>query len=115
MIEDGAYQNPALWMSDGWALLQREQWTHPLYWQVDEQGWREFTLGGLRDLAPLQPVCHISYYEADAYALWAGKRLPTDSEMECLLAELPVNGNFCYNDILNPAPAQDTGQWYGDL
>ena len=114
-IEDGAYQNPALWMSDGWALLQREQWTHPLYWQVDEQGWSEFTLGGLRDLDPLQPVCHISYYEADAYARWAGKRLPTESEMECLLAELPVNGNFCDNDSLHPAPAQDTGQWYGDL
>ncbi len=114
-MEDGGYRNPALWLSDGWALIQREGWTHPLYWSANDDGWNEYTLGGMRTLNPHQPVCHLSFYEADAYARWAGKRLPLESELECMLAELPVSGNFCDSDLLHPAPAKHGGQWYGDL
>ena len=114
-IEDGGYRNPALWLADGWALIQRENWSHPLYWQSEDGDWQEFSLAGLRKLDPIQPVCHISYYEADAYARWAGKRLPLESELESLQAEQPLQGNFRDNDILHPAPAAENGQWVGDL
>ena len=111
-INDGGYRNPALWLADGWALLQREAWTTPLYWQGNEQ---QFTLGGMRTLNPHEPVCHLSYYEADAYARWAGKRLPLEAELETLLAEQPIQGNFLDSDRLHPAPADGSGQWFGDL
>lgn len=114
-IADGGYKNPALWLSDGWALIQRENWSHPLYWQRPESGWDQFTLGGMRTLNPHEPVSHISFYEADAYARWAGKRLASESELESMLAEVPVTGNFCDSDRLHPAAAEDSGQWYGDL
>lgn len=114
-IDDGGYANPALWLSDGWALIQREGWHHPLYWQQDESSWIQFTLGGMRALNLHEPVCHISFYEADAYARWAGKRLPLESELEILLAEYPVTGNFADSEQFHPAPAGDTGQWFGDL
>ena len=114
-IEDGGYGDPALWLSDGWALIQREGWRHPLYWQQIDGGWMQFTLGGLRELNPHEPVCHLSFYEADAYARWAGKRLPLESELETLLAGQPVTGNFADSELLHPAPAGGAGQWYGDL
>jgi len=114
-IEDGAYDDPALWLSAGWALIHREGWRHPLYWQQVDRCWKQFTLGGLRGLNPHGPVCHLSFYEADAYARWAGKRLPLESELETLLAEQPVTGNFADSGLLHPAPASDGGQWYGDL
>lgn len=114
-IDDGGYDDPALWLSDGWALIHREGWRHPLYWQHTDGVWRQFTLGGLRELNPHEPVCHISFYEADAYARWAGKRLPLESELETLLAEQPMTGNFAGSDLLHPSPAGDQGQWYGDL
>ncbi len=114
-VGDGGYEDPALWLSDGWALIQREGWRHPLYWGRQDGDWTQFTLGGLRMLDPHEPVCHLSFYEADAYARWAGKRLPLESELETLLAEHPVAGNFADDDLLHPAPAGDAGQWYGDL
>jgi len=114
-IEADGYQNPALWLADGWALLQCEAWRNPLYWKRDGDHWTQFTLGGRRHLSVNEPVCHISYYEADAYARWAGKRLPLESELEVFLAEQPVHGNFACSDLLHPSPAGDAGQWYGDL
>jgi len=114
-IEADGYQDPALWLADGWALLQQEAWQHPLYWKRDGGGWREFTLGGTRELVDIAPVSHISYYEADAYARWAGKRLPLESELETLFADQQVQGNFVDSDFLHPAPASNAGQWYGDL
>lgn len=114
-IQDGAYSNPALWLADGWAWLQNEQIHHPLYWQKRDNEWMQFTLGGLRELNPHEPVCHISYYEAEAYAHWAGKRLATESELECKLAQQPLEGNFVEADFLQPCPAGARGQWYGDL
>ena len=114
-IEAGGYDQPALWLADGWALLQREGWRAPLYWEVRDGRRMEFTLGGMRELCAEQPVCHLSYYEADAYARWAGKRLPLEAELECELARHPVKGNFGDGDCLHPAPAGADGQWFGDL
>jgi dimethylhistidine N-methyltransferase len=81
-IEAGGYQTPALWLSDGWARVREEGWTAPLYWRRDDEGWRELTLAGLAPLDLEAPALHVSYYEADAYATWAGKRLPTEAEWE---------------------------------
>jgi len=114
-MADGGYREPALWLSDGWALINREHWHCPLYWGPGEVPDRQFTLGGPRDLDLHEPVCHLSYYEADAYARWAGKRLPREEELELVLAAQPLAGNFLENDLLHPAPAGVDGQWYGDL
>jgi ergothioneine biosynthesis protein EgtB len=81
-IDDGGYQNPQYWLADGWTLLQQQQWQGPLYWRGDAQQPLEFSLYGLQARAADQPVCHISGYEADAYANWAGARLPTEQEWE---------------------------------
>lgn len=81
-IDAGGYQDPALWLSEGWDWLQAQGRTHPLYWQRGAQGWHEFTLGGLQPLDGHAAVSHVSYYEADAYARWARARLPTEAEWE---------------------------------
>ncbi len=79
-MADGGYQNPLLWLSDGWSAVQNSSWRAPLYWMGEEDGWEVFTLSGLREVDPAEPVCHVSYYEADAFARWSGVRLPTEFE-----------------------------------
>ena len=115
-VRDGGYDEPRLWLADGWALINERGWRHPLYWEREEGGWREFTLGGLRPLHPDQPVCHISYYEADAYARWSGRRLPLEAELELALeAQSPESGHFLDRGLFHPQPAEPAGQWFGDL
>ncbi len=81
-MADGGYTKPSLWLSDGWAFVTAEEWNAPGYWQLIDGAWFSMTLGGLRPVDPALPVCHISYYEADAFARWAGKHLPSEAEWE---------------------------------
>ncbi len=93
-IEDGGYRRPELWLSAGWAQVQAESWEAPLYWMRRDGGWHVFTLAGLCPLEPAQPVCHVSYFEADAYATWAGARLPTEAEWEVASRSGSSEGDF---------------------
>ncbi len=93
-VNDGGYRRPELWLSLGWAQVQQERWTSPLYWLRRDDQWHEFSLAGLHALEPNLPVCHLSYFEADAYARWAGCRLPTEFEWETHAAALSMEGNF---------------------
>jgi ergothioneine biosynthesis protein EgtB len=103
-IGDGGYHRPELWLSDGWSTVQAEGWEHPLYWLADGAEWQEFTLGGPTPLNPAQPVCHLSYYEADAYARWAHERLPTEAEWEVAASGHPAVGHFLDQTKLHPTP-----------
>ncbi len=86
-IEDGGYREPAHWLSDGWDWLQGHELAAPLYWLPRDDGWQEFSLSGPHPLLPQAPVCHLSFYEADAYARWAGARLPSEAEWEVAAPE----------------------------
>jgi ergothioneine biosynthesis protein EgtB len=81
-VQAGGYRRPELWLSDGWALSRRERWRAPLYWEESGGAWSEYTLGGMEPLDPESPVCHVSYFEADAFARWRRARLPTEAEWE---------------------------------
>jgi ergothioneine biosynthesis protein EgtB len=120
-MEDGGYENPLLWLSEGWATVQQEEWQAPLYWEKRDGRWWMMTLSGLREVDPAEPVCHVSYFEADAYARWADARLPTEAEWEVAAQDVPVEGNFVESGLYHPAPlaTSTTGgklaQMYGDV
>jgi len=113
-VDDGGYRRPELWLSDGWAAVNEQRWTAPLYWREEDGSWSVFTLAGRRRLDSDEPVCHVSYYEADAYARWAGARLPTETEWEAVAADRPVTGNFLDPSHPHPRP-QTADTFYGDV
>jgi ergothioneine biosynthesis protein EgtB len=120
-VDDGGYRRAELWLSDGWDAVRSRGWQGPLYWRGEAGDRREFTLHGLHPLSLDAPVCHVSYYEADAYANWGGARLPTEAEWEVAAAQQEVAGNFAAGRTPVPRPAPDGGpphgllQPYGDV
>jgi len=118
-MADGGYARPELWLSDGWDVRTAQGWESPYYWERTDGTWRVFTLGGLLPIALDEPVCHVSYYEADAYARWANARLPSEAEWERAAANLPVGGNLVERGRYHPDIAPDAGnqvsQMFGDV
>lgn len=117
-MADGGYERPELWLSDGWKSVCELGWRAPLYWQADGDRWMQYTLSGLRPVVPDEPVCHVSYYEADAYARWAGARLPTEEEWELVATGAVVEGNLLEDGEFHPVPCASPHpvvQLYGDV
>ena len=121
-IDDGGYQRPELWLSDGWKAAQEHGWCAPLYWKsIDDGPWQVFTLHGMRPLPLDESVVHVSYYEADAYARWANACLPREAAWEFAAQALPIVGNFVERQRYHPdsPPAPDSHdqllQMYGDV
>ena len=121
-IEAGGYKRPEFWLSLGWITVNEQRWPAPLYWMKRDNGWWNFTLSGLRPVDENEPVTHISYFEADAYANWAGARLPTEFEWERAAADLPMEGNFVESETFHPQPChrhladdQHLHQMFGDV
>ena len=112
-IDDGGYADSNLWLSDGWARITTDGWNRPLYWSEDLES--EFTLGGLRSIDEHAAVSHVSYYEADAFARWAGARLPTEFEWELAAADKKMGGNLLESGFWQPAAANESSQLFGDV
>ncbi|HYD68572.1 ergothioneine biosynthesis protein EgtB [Azospirillum sp.] len=121
---DGGYRTPTLWLSDGWAAAQGQGWEAPGYWRRRDGGWHVMTLSGELPVDPAAPVCHVSFYEADAFARWSGGRLPTEAEWEVAAAGLPPAGDMAGNTLgsgaLRPRPGPPVpdgvpAQMFGDV
>jgi ergothioneine biosynthesis protein EgtB len=120
-IENGGYARAEFWLSLGWITVNEQRWQAPLYWVKRDGVWWNFTLSGFRPVDESEPVTHVSYFEADAYANWAGARLPTEFEWEHAASDCPVEGNFVENEAFHPQPAagltqgRDLHQMFGDV
>lgn len=117
-IHDDAYEKPELWLSDGWSTIKARKWQAPLYWEQRDGSWWHMTLHGMQPVDPDAPVCHVSLFEADAFARWAGKRLPTEAEWEVVACNQDIAGNLRDSGFLQPVAAPNTAgiqQLYGDV
>jgi ergothioneine biosynthesis protein EgtB len=120
-IEDGGYRRPELWLSAGWDLVTARDWRAPLYWELIDGAWQTFTLHGMAPVEPNTPACHVSFFEADAFARWAGARLPTEAEWEIAVRDAPREGNFLESGALHPLALREPSagaaiaQVFGDV
>jgi ergothioneine biosynthesis protein EgtB len=120
-IEDNGYNRPEFWLSLGWTTVNEQRWNAPLYWTKRDGAWWNFTLSGFRPVDQSEPVTHVSYFEADAYANWAGARLPTEFEWERASLNCPIEGNFVEDETFHPRPMRRSGkdrqlyQMFGDV
>jgi ergothioneine biosynthesis protein EgtB len=116
-MNDGGYRRPELWLSDGWDTVCAQGWASPLYWEQQDGAWLEFALDGFRELNPAAPACHVSYYEADAFARWRNARLPREEEWEVAAARASLPGTFLESGKMHPQPATSAGlaQMFGDV
>ncbi len=118
-MEAGGYERPELWLSDGWSTIRKQSWQAPLYWEKIEHQWWQMTLAGMQPLRTEAPVCHVSYYEANAFATWKNQRLPSEAEWEVAVRQLPITGNLRDTGFLHPIVAAGKGdellQMYGDV
>jgi ergothioneine biosynthesis protein EgtB len=117
-MRDSGYSRAELWLSEGWDCVRNNQWNAPLYWEQRDGEWWHYTVDGMNPLAMNEPVCHVSYYEADAFARWAGARLSTEFEWEVAASSCPVVGNLLESGALHPRAAESDGplaQMFGDV
>ncbi len=120
-MEAGGYTRPEFWLSLGWTTVNEQRWQAPFYWVQRDGAWWNFTLSGFRPVDEAEPVTHVSYFEADAYANWDGARLPTEFEWEHAAAGVPMEGNFVDAERFHPVPAADVAdegvlrQMFGDV
>jgi ergothioneine biosynthesis protein EgtB len=109
-IEAGGYTRPEFWLSLGWTTVSEQRWQAPLYWIKRDGAWAQFTLSGFRPVDEIEPVTHVSYFEADAFANWNGARLATEFEWERAARDLPIEGNFVENEQFHPRASTVSGQ-----
>lgn len=114
-MDDNGYENSLLWLSDGWAEKNRRAWEAPLYWEKRDGAWWQFGLDGMQIVDPHAPVSHVSYYEADAFARWSGKRLPREHELELVAGSRAVAGNFLESYSWRPFSANSCGEDFEDI
>ncbi|HKJ44508.1 MAG TPA: ergothioneine biosynthesis protein EgtB [Balneolales bacterium] len=120
-MKDGGYERPEIWLSDGWNIVESQNWNSPYYWEKRDDEWWMITLQGPRKINPAEPVCHISHYEADAFARWSNARLATEAEWEIASQHVPVEGNLVESENYHPVPLADQGdsktlcQMHGDV
>jgi len=115
-MNDGGYRRPELWLSDGWDMVCAQGWNSPLYWEEQDGNWLNFSYDGMREMDPAAPVCHVSYYEADAFAHWSKARLPREEEWEVAAERSNSKGALLESGKLQPQPASGSGlqQMFGD-
>jgi len=123
-MSDGGYARPELWLSEGWATAEENEWREPFYWELRDGRWWMYTLAGMREVVPHEPVCHLSYFEADAFARWSDARLPTEQEWEIAARTQPIQGEFAESGRFHPLSARidrertsegEVQQMYGDV
>jgi ergothioneine biosynthesis protein EgtB len=120
-VADGGYARPELWLDAGWKVVRDNGWGAPIYWEDRDGEWWQFTMAGMQRLVDDEPVVHVSYYEADAYARWAGRRLPVEFEWEAVSRDRDIEGNFVDDGIVHPVPSETEGipgchdQLFGDV